>query len=242
MARIARVVVEGIPYHVTQRGNGRQQVFHAELDYGLYRSLLRDYAKRYEMAILAYCLMPNHTHLLCVPGRADSLARALGRTHSDFARHFNIGRQSCGHVWQARFYSCPLDQPHLWGAMAYVERNPVRAGLIADPWNYPWSSAAAHCGLNREDPLAGSCTEWQEEYGFERWRQVLLSSVAEEARAQRIREATRCGWPLGSETFVKELEQAAGRRLHPLPPGRPRADNERQTHSTNGQLALEMGI
>jgi hypothetical protein len=126
--------------------------------------------------------------------------------------------------------------------MAYVERNPVRAGLIAEPWDYPWSGAAAHCGLNHDDPLVGSWAEWEEVYGFRRWRQVLLSSVAEEALAQRIREAARCGWPLGSEAFVKELEHAAGRRLHPLPPGRPRADNERQAAAPDGQLTLEMGI
>jgi putative transposase len=128
--------VEGVPYHVTQRGNGRQQIFHSGTDYGLHRRLLREYARQQEVAILAYRLMPNHTHLICVPGRADSLARALGRTHADFACHFNIGQQSCGHVWQARFYSCPLDLPHLWRAMAYVERNPVRACLIVEPWIY----------------------------------------------------------------------------------------------------------
>lgn len=241
MARIARVVVEGVPYHVTQRGNGRQQVFQSGMDYALYRSLLKENAKQYEVSILAYCLMPNHTHLVCVPARPDSLARALGRTHSDFARHFNIDRQSCGHVWQARFYSCALDTPHLWRAMAYVERNPVRAGLIAEAWDYPWSSAAANCGLNSTDPLVEPCAVWEEEYGYKRWREVLLSSVSEEAMAHRIREATRCGWPLGSTAFVQELEEHTGRRLHPLPPGRPGAGKERQTASAEGQLTFEMG-
>jgi putative transposase len=235
-------VVEGLPYHVTQRGNGRQQIFDAAGDYALYRSLLREYADRYGVTIWAYCLMPNHAHLVCVPDAPDSLARALGRTHADFARNFNIHRQSCGHVWQARFYSCPLDRPHLWRAMAYVERNPVRAGLAVESWIYPWSSAAAHCGLDAADPLVQRCAAWETELGWRRWREVLLSSVAEEQMAQRIREATRCGWPLGSESFVKHLEQSAGRRLHPLPPGRPKAHNDRDTGATDGQLALEMGV
>ena len=242
MGRIARVVVEGIPYHLTQRGNGRQQVFHSDLDYGLYCGLLLEYTKRYDLAVLAYCLMPNHTHLVCVPGRPDALARALGRTHADFARHFNIARQSCGHVWQARFFSCPLDEAHLWHAMAYVERNPVRAGLVTKAWSYRWSSAALHCGFRFDDPLVAPFAAWQEEYGLWRWREVLLGSVAEEAMAQRIRESTRCGWPLGSESFVRDLEQRAGRRLHRLPPGRPKADNERETVTLDGQLALEMGV
>ena len=235
-------MVEDLPYHVTQRGNGRQQVFHTVEDYALYRSLLREYSDQYGVTIWAYCLMPNHTHLVCVPDAPHSLARALGRTHADFARNFNIRRQSCGHVWQARFYSCPLDRPHLWRAMAYVERNPVRAGLAVEAWSYPWSSAAAHCGPDAADPLVRRCAAWKTEYGWQRWREVLLSSVAEEAMAQRIREATRCGWPLGSESFIKELEQSAGRRLHPLPPGRPKADNNRDTTATDAQLALEMGV
>jgi hypothetical protein len=94
--------------------------------------------------------------------------------------------------------------------------------LGTTPWSYQWSSAAAHCGLQSADPLVELCAGWQEEYGFQRWREVLLSSVAEEAMAQRIREAARCGWPLGSEAFVHELEQRAGRRLHPLPLAVPR--------------------
>jgi len=186
--------------------------------------------------------MPNHTHLVCVPGRPDALARALGRTHADFARHFNISRRSCGHVWQARFFSCPLDQPHLWRAMAYVERNPVRAGLAPEAWSYPWSSAGVHCGVRCDDPLVASFDAWQAEYGLWRWREVLLSNIDEEAMAQRIRESTRCGWPLGSESFIRDLEQRAQRRLHPLPPGRPKADNERETATLDSQLTLEMGV
>ena len=242
MARIARFVVEGIPYHVTQRGNGRQQVFDSGREYKLYLDLLWKNAREYGVAILAYCLMPNHTHLVCVPSRKDGLARTLGRTHADFARHFNIDRKSCGHVWQARFYSCPLDQPHLWQAMAYVERNPIRAGLVSEAWSYEWSSAAMHCGIKNADPLIEPYQAWDEEYGFQRWREVLLTSVNEEAAAQRIREATRCGWPLGSKAFVQDLEQRFRRRLHPLTPGRPKAETGRGAAALDGQLMLDIGI
>ena len=234
--------MEGVPYHVTQRGNGRQKIFYSDRDCELYGSLLQDYARRYDLQILAYCWMPNHTHLVCVPGRQDALARTLGRTHADFARHFNISRQSCGHVWQARFFSCPLDRLHLWRAMAYVERNPVRAGLVADAWDYYWSSAAAHCGFRAGDPLCASFAAWQDDYGAGRWHDVLNSSIAEEAAAQRIREATRCGWPLGSAAFVRDLEQRAQRRLHPLPSGRPKKEkNEPRMAGEDDQLTLEMG-
>jgi putative transposase len=235
--------MEGVPHHVTQRGNGRRQVFDSELDYGLYRDLLREYAQQYGLEILAYCLMPNHTHLVCVPGREDTLSRTLGRTHADFARHFNISRQSCGHLWQARFFSCPLDGQHLWCAMAYVERNPVRAGLAREAWDYRWSSAAMHVGLGADDPLAAPFAAWQDEYGPARWRDVLRGSVVEEGMAQRIREATRCGWPLGSEAFVTDMEQRTQRRLHPMPPGRPRKDKTgAKTTAADGRLKLEMRV
>ena len=242
MARIARVVVEGVAHHVTQRGNGRQRVFHKDSDYRLYQQLLGEWAERYQLAIWAYCLMPNHVHLVCVPAKADSMARALGRTHADFARHFNIERQSCGHMWQARFYSCPLDSEHLWRAMAYVERNPVRANMSSDAWSYPWSSAAAHCEAAMTDRLI-ELGPWLEVYGAERWREVLGSSVGEEALAERIRTATRCGWPLGSEPFVERLESVAGRRLRPLPSGRRKKEgHEPKPGAGIGQMSMEFGV
>lgn len=126
--------------------------------------------------------------------------------------------------------------------MAYVERNPVRAGLVSEAWSYEWSSAAAHCGNDSADPVIERYPAWEQEYGAGRWREVLLSSVNEEAAAQRIREATRCGWPLGSKAFVQDLEQRFRRRLHPLTPGRPKAETGRGAAALAGQLTLDIGI
>ena len=111
MSRIARIVLENIPYHVTQRGNGRQRVFFDAQDYRLYLDLLRSYAEDAQLRLWAYCLISNHVHLIAVPECADAMASALGRTHADFARHFNLRGRTCGHVWQARF-SCPLEAGH----------------------------------------------------------------------------------------------------------------------------------
>lgn len=221
MSRIARVVVEGVPYHVTQRGNARQTVLHRENDFRVYRDLIREHAKRHELSLLAYCLMPNHIHLVCIPGKVTSMQRAIGRTASDYARYFNVQNRSCGHVWQARYYSCPLDRVHLWNAMAYVERNPVRAGLVDLAEQYRWSSAKAHADLSTADVLIQTRL-WREEYDPGRWRDVLRSSVEEEAMAERIRDASRRGRPLGSQQFVALLEETTGRRLTALPAGRPR--------------------
>ncbi len=243
MSRIARVSIAGVPYHVTQRGNGRQQVFSSNQDYRLYLDLLRRNAEHFRLRIWAYCLMPNHVHFIAVPESPAAMAKALGRTHADYARHFNLARRSCGHVWQARFFSCPLDGEHLWRAMVYVERNPVRAGLVEDAALYPWSSAAAHSGMRHRDALL-HMQAWQKEYTAERWVEVLRVGLAEEALAERLREATIRGQPLGGEEFVSELEQKARRRIRPLPPGRPR--KKREVNGTScgppQQTQLEIGI
>jgi putative transposase len=235
MARIARVALVGVPYHVTQRGNARQQVFFSDADCQLYLDLVRAQAGRQRLQIWAYCLMPNHVHFVVVPERTGSMARAFGRAHADYARHFNLQRRSCGHVWQARYYSCPLDRVQLWLAMAYVERNPVRAALVPDASDYPWSSAAAHTGQAAADWLR--LEDWQREYSPERWGEVLRTSVFEEALAERIRSATLRGRPLGEPGFIDQLEHATGRRLRPRPVGRPKKPEAQP----KAALALRMG-
>jgi putative transposase len=225
MPRIARVVVEGLPYHITQRGNARQQVFFDDRDYELYLDLLRDQAPRTGLRILAYCLMPNHVHLIAVPERGNAMAAALGRTHADFARHFNLRKRACGHVWQARYFSCPLDEVHLWQAIAYVERNPARARMVERAECFPWSSAPVRLGIAPDRGLV-DMERWRAEYTRDQWREVLGTSVTEEAFGRRLHEASRRGRPLGGEEFVDELEHRTGRRLHPSPPGRPRGARE----------------
>ncbi len=237
MSRIARIVLPDVPCHVTQRGNGRQQVFFEEADHLLYLDLLRSQSAKAGLVLWAYCLMPNHVHLIAVPTRPAALAQTLGRTHAHFAQHFNLERRSCGHVWQARFFSCPLEDAHLWQAMAYVERNPVRAGMVVDAGQYRWSSAAAH--LAGHDP-AGlvDLGRWRDEYDPPRWKRVLETSVDEEAIGYRIQEASRRGRVLGSEEFVKELELRAGRSLRTRAAGRPKQGTGMEPR----QLTLVSGV
>jgi len=240
MPRIARVVAEGVPHHVTQRGNARQQVFHCTEDYALYKDLLWRYAARSGLALWAYCLMPNHIHLICAPASGRSLAVALGRTNADYARHFNIMGRSCGHVWQARYFSCPMDWAHCWQAMAYVERNPVRAGLVTAAAEYRWSSAAAHTGVAAEPML--DMRIWRAEYDADRWGEALRTSVEDECIGERVREATLRGRPLGGEAFVQSLEKSTGRRLHANPPGRRRKEPAVATAASGPEQAgLEIG-
>ena len=187
MARLARVVLEGVPVHVTQRGNRRQDVFFETSDRLLYLRKLREHSTRHGLDILGFCLMTNHVHLVAVRQRPDSLAKTLARTHYEYARWVNLRRGWAGHLWQNRYYSCPLDGAHLWEALRYVELNPVRAGLVGRAAEWRWSSAQAHLG--RGDPAGLVDLElWREQYSPERWNGVLDSGIAGEVLSARIRE------------------------------------------------------
>ncbi|MBS1839943.1 MAG: transposase [Acidobacteria bacterium] len=114
MARLARIAVVNVAHHVTQRGNGRQFILANDDERTVYLNLLRKYVEIYELPLLGYCLMSNHVHLVGVPRKSDSLAQALKQTHGRYATYWNARHRSSGHVWQGRFYSCPLDESHLW--------------------------------------------------------------------------------------------------------------------------------
>ncbi len=210
-----------MPHHITQRGNGRSHVFDTDSDRTVYLNLLRRNSVEYRLTLWAWCLMSNHIHLLAVPERSNSLHRALGRTHADYARYLNIKRASCGHIWQARFFSCIVGPEHLWMTMAYIERNPVRAGLAAEAEQYCWSSAISHTtGLDADHLI--DMRGWRMEYTPARWKQVLESTVDTETEAERIREATMGGRPLGGAHFISDVESRLARTLRPKPVGRPR--------------------
>jgi putative transposase len=236
MSRIARVALEGIPYHITQRGNGRQQIFFDDGDYRLYQDLMRSYCEAAGLGVWGYCLMPNHVHLLVTPERGTAMAGAMGRINADFARSYNLKKRSCGHVWQSRYFSTPMEGAHLWLAMAYVERNPVRAGLVQHAEDYAWSSARLRqCGHGGGLIDLGP---WRHEYDWARWKTVLETSVGQEAFGLRLQEASRRGRPFGGAEFIEELEKRCGRRLHPLPTGQPKKKKAQPA----AQMSLRIGV
>jgi putative transposase len=220
MARLARIAIVNIPHHVTQRGNARQFLLASDGERLVYLELLRRYVQLHELALLGYCLMSNHVHLIVVPRRAESLALGLKNTHGRYASYWNAAHHSSGHVWQGRFYSCPLDEAHLWIALRYAERNPVRARLVSQPEEWPWSSAAAHCGNIAPDPTL-DLAAWTKRWPRTTWREYLGSGESD-AELRAIRECTHTGRPLGSHDFVHALEQSTRRRLEPQKGGRPR--------------------
>ena len=214
MARLARVVVAGLPHHVTQRGNRRQAVFFGEEDYRAYTTLVGAWCRKHAVEVWAYCLMTNHVHLILVPRAEDGLRRALGEAHRRYTRRVNFREGWRGHLWQERFASFVMDEQHLLAAARYVELNPVRAGLVADPGAYLWSSAAAH--LQEQDDGLVTVRPLLELVGD--WRAFLQGGLTDE-ELRRIEAHGRTGRPLGDGTFVADLEQRLGRILARGKPG-----------------------
>lgn len=217
MSRLARIDLPDIPYHVTQRGNRRQLVFFQEEDRRVYLQLLKEQTTRYGLEVWAYCLMPNHARLIVVPRTDEALTRAIGETHRRYTRYINFREGWRGYLWQGRFASVPLDEPHLYAAVRYVERNPVQAGLVRDAEEYRWSSAGAHvCG--RVDPvlthsfLTASIQDWK-----------VFLAAPEDAIGTTLQRHASTGRPLGAPEFVERLERLTGRLLRPRRPGPPPA-------------------
>ena len=237
MGRQARIVLPGVAHHVTQRGNNRQDVFFVDDDRRVYLSYLRESAARYGLAVSAYCLMTNHVHLVVTPETEDSLSKALGRTHLMYAQYVHRLHDRLGHFWQSRFYSCPLDEAHAHNAAAYVELNPVRAGMVASAWDYAWSSAGAHCGEKGDPSGLLALSRWFEQMPVTQWRATLKAIAESDSSIERLRIHTRTGRPLGDDAFLSKVEHLIGRRVRPLPIGRQKGWRKRrptEPESSNG--------
>jgi putative transposase len=229
MARMARIALANIAHHVTQRGNAGQFLLAHDAEKTVYLALLQKYLRLYSVTLIGYCLMSNHVHLIVVPGESDALAVALKQVHGRFATFWNAARCSSGHVWQGRFYSCPLDEAHFWIALRYTEKNPVRAGLVRQPEDWLWSSAAVHCGAEVA-PTWLAMRRFEQRWTAAGWREYIAwEESAEELR--RIRQGTHTGRPLGDDGFVRRMEEATNRRLVPLKGGRPRHGIAAETQS-----------
>ena len=226
MPRIARIVIPNVPYHITQRGNNRQDIFFVDDDRRVYLKFLAHYAQRFGLDILGYCLMTNHVHLVAVPKAEDSLAVVIGRTDLCYTQYVNRFHRRTGHLWQNRFYSCALDERHAIATLRYVEQNPVRARIVRKPWGYAWSSAAAHVGQPDAWGLL-NLDVWRRDWPEREWRKTLNESL-EDSAVEAIRRHTSRGRPLGSDGFLSKVERLLGRRVRALPTGRPKGWRKRR--------------
>jgi putative transposase len=223
MPRFARVAIPEIPYHITQRGNARRDVFYSDTDRRTYIGLLKFYALKHDLSILGFCLMTNHIHLVVVPAHDKSMAKTMREVNGRYAQYRNALEHNTGYVWQNRYYSCPFDPCRLGSVMAYVERNPVRAHMADAPDEYLRSSARAHLG--HPDPFGLlDLGLWKSYWDPAQWRaQLRLDDPAQDAE---LRVATSRGRPWGADEFIDYLERTTKRPLRAKPAGRPRREAE----------------
>jgi putative transposase len=208
-------VAPGLPHHVTQRGNRRQQTFFNENDYQAYLELMSESCLRYGVESWGYCLMPNHVHLILVPETKDGLKLAVGEAHRRYTRLINFRERWRGHLWQGRFASFIMDERYLLACVKYIELNPVRAGLVKSPQDWLWSSAGAH--IKGVDGIFAK-TKPLNDLVSKPWEQFLMSDV-DEHEIGMFRRHERTGRPMGDVSFIDMLESRLSRSLRPKKPG-----------------------
>ncbi|CAA7621813.1 conserved hypothetical protein [Magnetospirillum sp. LM-5] len=210
MSRLPRLVVPGLPHHVTQRGNGRARVFFCDDDYALYQDLLAESCRAAAVEVWAWVLMPNHVHLILTPSDPDGLRRALAPVHRRYAGHVHARLLRTGHFWQGRYGAVVMDEAHLAAALRYVAFNPVRAGLAERPRDWAWSSVHAHLaatddGITALAPILSRFPDFA----------AFLDAPTDAAAVKRLRQAETIGRPLGDDGFLSALEEQCGRSLKP---------------------------
>jgi putative transposase len=216
MPRGARDALGGYCYHVLNRGNGRRTVFHKEGDFAAFAKLLREAGERTDVRLLAYCLMPNHFHLLLWPQRDGDLSAYMMWLTTAHVRRYHQHYHSSGHVWQGRFRSFPIQEDgHLLTVHRYIERNPVRAGLVERAQDWLWSSAAAAARAGFPELTAGPVAHALD------WLRYV-NEPQTEAEVEALRECTRRRRPYGDEAWMERTAREMGLEASMRPRGRPR--------------------
>jgi putative transposase len=223
MARLARVVIPNIPYHITQRGNYKQVVFRSVNDRHEYLKWISFYSQKFEVEILSYCLMNNHVHFIAVPRKEESFAKLFNIAHMRYTQYYNAKIKNKGHLWHGRFFSCALDEIHLLNAIRYVEQNPVRAGMVKSVIDYQWSSARAR--IEQIDDLL--VKRYPKIPNGDTWLSFLSEQENQEF-IDKFQLHTRTGRPIGREDFTKKIEKLTGRILTKKPGGRPKGSRNKK--------------
>lgn len=211
MPRASRIVVPGVPHHITQRGNRQMPIFFANADRRYYLDVLTKACMTHDVTCLAWCLMDNHVHLVLVPQSADALRAALASAHTKYAQHVNLRQGLSGHLFQGRFASYAMDDAHLMVAVRYVENNPVKAGLVKHPADWPWSSARTHLfaeddGLTNVAVLSRHVANWQA---------FLVDGLEASDRDDEVEAAMRSGRPLGEKSWSEQFGEPQKPRGRP---------------------------
>jgi putative transposase len=221
MGRRKRIIIPGWSHHITHRGNHRQRVFYSDHDRQIYLSLLDKYLAHHELNLIGYSLMDNHVHLLIIPKKKNSLSDGIRNLQRDFARWQNLQHNRIGHLWEDRFFSCPVDEESVWKVLSYIELNRVRAGLIEKAWDWDWCSASAHITGSDSSGLL-DMDLWKKYFNGASWKAFLEQALLDKSTPQNIRKATNRGQPLASIKVIKKLEQELAIPILPRKKGRKR--------------------
>ena len=217
MARLARLTLPGYLHHIIQRGNNRQPIFVDSEDYGFMLSLLADNAQKYQVDIHAYVLMPNHFHLLATPQATDGLPQMMQAVGRRYVQYFNRRHLRSGTLWEGRYRSTVLQAArYLLPCMVYMDLNPVRAGLVAEARDFPWSSHHHYAGLRTDRFLSPHPLYWtlgNTPFAREAAYAELVRGGVGARDQQVLTESALQGWAAGDERFVALLQEATGRRL-----------------------------
>lgn len=225
MARLPRLTVPGYPHHLIQRGNNRQPIFAGQADYELLLSLLAQNARKFEVSLHGYVLMTNHFHLLATPTTLDGVSLLMQAVGRSYVRRFNQQQGRSGTLWEGRYRSTLIEADRYFLAcMAYIDLNPVRAGLVATPRDYPWSSHGHYAGY-RSDPMITSHPLYWDLGNTPFAREIayseLIAGGLSTQQQQALTASVHSGWPLGAPDFVTDLQRRTARRVAKLKSGRP---------------------
>ena len=225
MARLPRLTVPGYPHHIIQRGNNRQAIFASTADYQMLLALLDENAQKFGVALHAYVLMSNHFHLLATPQTAEGLPQMMQAVGRRYVRYFNDKQGRSGTLWEGRYRSTLIETDrYLLACMAYIDLNPVRAGLVGEAKDYPWSSHGHYAGLRADRLLTPHPLFWtlgNTPFAREAAYAELVRAGITPAQQDALTRSALSGWALGDENFVADLQKRTGRRVKKILPGRP---------------------
>jgi putative transposase len=225
MARLPRLTLPGYAHHVILRGNNRQAIFSTPADYRFLLALLLENAKKCEVAIHAYVLMSNHFHLLATPSSSDGLPKLMQAVGRTYVRYFNHSQQRTGTLWEGRYRSTLIQTDrYLLTCMAYIDLNPVRAGLVSQPQDYPWSSHLHYLGLRTDPLITAHALVWDlgnTPFAREAAYAELVQSGINSVQQTALTDSALRGWALGEADFVADLQKRTQRRVAKSHPGRP---------------------
>lgn len=226
MARLPRLTIPGYPHHIIQRGNNRQPIFGSADDYQLLLALIDENARKHQVAIHCYVLMSNHFHLLATPETAEGIPQLMQAVGRRYVRNFNLRHGRSGTLWEGRYRSTLIQaERHLLACMAYIDLNPVRAGMVADPADYPWSSHQHYLGRRVDKLVTPHPMYWElgnTPFARDAAYGAMVRAGLSEDEKQALTQSVLHGWALGEPDYVADLQKRTQRRVARSKAGRPR--------------------